>query len=100
MTLGVTLSEHLETFRKEIWQEVGEMIPDSLAPGIVIRAPDKTSARESGDEARREGRVRERGEKAVWRLRRSNLVRKRRALVRSIATAPIKTHAFRKAANR
>ena len=28
------------------------MIPDSLAPGIVIRAPDKTSARESGDEAR------------------------------------------------
>ena len=52
MTLGVTLSEHLETFRKEIWQEVGGMIPDSLAPGIVIRAPDKTSARESGDEAR------------------------------------------------
>ena len=28
------------------------MIPDSLAPGIVIQAPDKTSARESGDEAR------------------------------------------------
>ena len=28
------------------------MIPDSLAPGIVIRAPDKTSARESGDEAK------------------------------------------------
>ena len=27
------------------------MIPDSLAPGIVIPAPDKTSARESGDEA-------------------------------------------------
>ena len=27
------------------------MIPDSLAPGIVIWAPDKTSARESGDEA-------------------------------------------------
>ena len=27
------------------------MIPDSLAPGIVIREPDKTSARESGDEA-------------------------------------------------
>ena len=27
------------------------MIPDSLAPGIVIRAPDKTSARESGDAA-------------------------------------------------
>ena len=27
------------------------MIPDSVAPGIVIRAPDKTSARESGDEA-------------------------------------------------
>ena len=27
------------------------MIPDSLAPGIVMRAPDKTSARESGDEA-------------------------------------------------
>ena len=30
------------------------MIPDSLAPGIVIRAPDKTSARESGDEASNE----------------------------------------------
>ena len=30
------------------------MIPDSLAPGIVIRAPDKTSARESGDEAKRQ----------------------------------------------
>ena len=30
------------------------MIPDSLAPGVVIRAPDKTSARESGDEARLE----------------------------------------------
>ena len=29
------------------------MIPDSLAPGIVIRAPNKTSVRESGDEARR-----------------------------------------------
>ena len=27
------------------------MIPDSVAPGIVIRAPDKTSTRESGDEA-------------------------------------------------
>ena len=27
------------------------MIPDSLVPGIVIRAPDKASARESGDEA-------------------------------------------------
>ena len=27
------------------------MIPDSFAPGIVIRAPDKTSARESGNEA-------------------------------------------------
>ena len=27
------------------------MIPDSPAPGIVIRAPDKTSTRESGDEA-------------------------------------------------
>ena len=27
------------------------MIPDSLSPGIVIRAPDKTTARESGDEA-------------------------------------------------
>ena len=26
------------------------MIPDSLLFGIVIRAPDKTSARESGDE--------------------------------------------------
>ena len=25
------------------------MIPDFLAPGIVIGAPDKTSARESGD---------------------------------------------------
>ena len=28
------------------------MIPDSLAPGIVIRAPDKTSAREFGDAAK------------------------------------------------
>ena len=27
------------------------MIPDSLAPGFVIQAPDKTSSRESGDEA-------------------------------------------------
>ena len=27
------------------------MIPDSLEPRIVIRAPDKTSARESGNEA-------------------------------------------------
>ena len=27
------------------------MIPDSLTPRIVIWAPDKTSARESGDEA-------------------------------------------------
>ena len=27
------------------------MIPDSLGPGIVIQAPNKTSARESGDEA-------------------------------------------------
>ena len=27
------------------------MIPDSLAPGIVIRASDKTSVRESGDKA-------------------------------------------------
>ena len=27
------------------------MIPDSLAPGIVIRAPDKNSAKESGNEA-------------------------------------------------
>ena len=47
MTLGVTLSEHLER------RYGGGMIPDSLAPGIVIRAPDKTSARESGDEARK-----------------------------------------------
>ncbi len=28
------------------------MISDSLAPGIIIRAPDKTSARESEDKAR------------------------------------------------
>ena len=27
------------------------MIPDSLARGIVKRAPDKTSARQSGDDA-------------------------------------------------
>ena len=33
-----------------MWQEVDGMISDSLAPGIVIRAPDKTSARESGGE--------------------------------------------------
>ena len=26
------------------------MFPDSQEPGIVIRAPDKTSTRESGDE--------------------------------------------------
>ena len=34
------------------------MIPDSLAPGIVIRAPDKTSARESGNEAKLRARAR------------------------------------------
>ena len=28
------------------------MIPDSLVPGIVIRALDKTSTRESGDKAK------------------------------------------------
>ena len=28
------------------------MIPDSLVPRIVIQALDKTSARESGDEAK------------------------------------------------
>ncbi len=33
------------------------MIPDSLAPGIVIRAPDKTSVRESGDEPRSSSRL-------------------------------------------
>ena len=38
-------------FSKEIWQKVGGMIPDSHAPGFVIRAPDKTSTRKSGDEA-------------------------------------------------
>ena len=27
------------------------MIPDTIATGIVIRAQDKTNARESGDEA-------------------------------------------------
>ena len=37
---------------KERWQEVGGMIPDSLGLGIVIWALDKTSARESEDEAR------------------------------------------------
>ena len=39
---------------KKRWQEVGGMIPDSLATEIiiVIQAPDKTSARESGDEAK------------------------------------------------
>ena len=31
------------------------MRDDPIAPGIVIRAPDKTSARESGDEARLAG---------------------------------------------
>ena len=45
MTLGVTLSGPLIAASKERWQEVGAMIPDSLAPGIVIQAPDKTSAR-------------------------------------------------------
>ena len=34
------------------------MIPDSLAPGIVIRAPDKTSVRQSGDEVRLDGVLR------------------------------------------
>ena len=33
------------------------MIPDSLAPGIVIRAPYKTSARKSGDEATFRGSI-------------------------------------------
>ena len=51
MTLGVTLSGLLIAVSKEIWQEVGWMIPDSLAPGIVIPALDKTRERESGDEA-------------------------------------------------
>ena len=37
---------------KERWQEVGGMISDFLATEIVIQAPDKTSARESGDEAK------------------------------------------------
>ena len=49
--MGVTLSGPLIAVSKKGWQEVGGMIPDSLAPGIAIRAPDKTSARESGDEA-------------------------------------------------
>ena len=49
MTLEVTLSEH---FSKEVWQEVGGMVPDSLSPGIVKGEPDKTSERESGDEAK------------------------------------------------
>ena len=38
-------------YRGEIWQEVGGLIPVSLAPAIVIRAADKTRARESGDAA-------------------------------------------------
>ena len=32
-------------------QEVGGIIPDSLEPGIFIRAREKTSDRESGDKA-------------------------------------------------
>ena len=45
MTLGVTGSGPLIPFSKEIWQEVGGMIPNSLAPGIVLRAPDKIRER-------------------------------------------------------
>ena len=50
MTLGITLNFRLIAVRKERLQEVGGMIPDSLGPGIFIRAQDKISARESGDE--------------------------------------------------
>ena len=33
---------HLSAVSKERWQEVDGMIIDSVAPGIVIGAPDKT----------------------------------------------------------
>ena len=51
MTLGYHLVVHLSAVSKERWQEIGGMIPDSLAPGISGRATGKASARESGDEA-------------------------------------------------
>ena len=35
MTMGVTLSGPLIAVSKETWQEVGSMMPDSLASGIV-----------------------------------------------------------------
>ena len=47
MTLRYHLVVHLSAVSKERWKEVDGMIPDS---GIVIRAPDKTSARESENE--------------------------------------------------
>ena len=47
----MTLSGPLIAVSKEMWQEVGGIIPDSLASEIVIRAPNKSSARESADEA-------------------------------------------------
>ena len=53
MTLGYHLMVRLSAVSKKKCQEVGGVIPVSLAPGIVIRAPDKTRARESGDEANR-----------------------------------------------
>ena len=43
---------HLSAVSKNIWQEVGGMISHSPAPGIVIRAPDWISERESGDKTR------------------------------------------------
>ena len=48
--VGVTLSGPVIAVSKQIWQEVGGMIL-SLAAGIVIRAPDKTSVREFWDVA-------------------------------------------------
>ena len=51
VTLGVILNGPFIAVSKEIRQKVGGMIPDSHAPGMVIRATDKTSARESGNAA-------------------------------------------------
>ena len=51
MTLGYHLVIHLSAVSKERWQEVSGMIPDSLLFGIIIRAPHKTSAAESGNDA-------------------------------------------------
>ena len=54
--LRVILSGPLTAVNKEIWQEVGGMIPDSLASRIVILAQHKNRPRKSRDEASRHAR--------------------------------------------